>query len=139
VTPTRPRPTATRRATDTPTPTPAPTTVPPSATEPEDGALFSGEDAVIKLAWRSGHTLARDECFLVTLRWTESGAPAENPACVQQTYWYVDEQLYLRADQETERIYYWSVRLARRTTDADGGTEFIPFSPSSEERSFYWK
>jgi hypothetical protein len=138
-TPTRPQPTATRRATDTPTPTPAPTTAPPGATEPEDGALFSGEGAVIKLAWRSGYTLARDECFLVTLRWTEGGAPAENQVCVQETYWYVDELLHLRADQETERIYYWSVRLARRTTDGDGVVQFVPFSPPSAERSFYWK
>lgn len=138
-TPTRRQPTATREATDTPTPTPAPTTVPPAAVEPENGALFGGEGAVIKLAWRSSHTLARDECFLVNLRWTEGGALVANQVCVQQTYWYVDKQLYLRADQETERIYYWSVRLARRTANADGVTEFVPFSAPGEERSFYWK
>lgn len=141
-----PTPTATRRQstatpqpTDTSTPTPLPTVVAPSAVEPEDGALFSGEDAVIKLAWRSSHTLARDECFLVNLRWTEGGAPAGDKVCVQQTSWYVDKQFHLRADQETERIYYWTVRLARRTTDSDGAAEFVALSQPSAERSFYWK
>lgn len=136
---TRPRPTATPRPTDTSTPTPLPTSMPPSPVEPEDGAVFSGADAVIKLAWRSGHTLAQDECFLVELRWTEDGAPANSQVCVQQTYWYMDKLLYLRADLETERIYYWAVRLARQETGEGGETEFVPFSPPSEERFFYWK
>jgi hypothetical protein len=94
---------------------------------------------VIRLAWRSSHTLARDECFLVNLSWTERGAPANNEACLQQTYWYIDSLLYLRADQETGRIYYWTVRLARGQTSAEGSTTYIPLSPPSEERYFYWK
>lgn len=136
---TRQPPTSTPRPTDTSTPTPLPTVMPPSAVEPEDGAVFTGEDAVIKLAWRSGHTLARDECFLVELRWTEGGAPAQSQVCVQQTYWHMDKLLHLRADQETERIYYWTVRLARGEPGAEGETEFVLLSPPSEERSFYWK
>ncbi len=131
--------TATARPADTSTPTPLPTVAPPSAVEPETGASFAGELAVIRLAWRSNHTLARDECFLVNLRWTEGGAPANNETCVQQTFWYVDTLLYLRADQETDRTYYWTVRLARRATGSEGGTSFIPFSPPSEERFFYWR
>jgi RNA polymerase subunit RPABC4/transcription elongation factor Spt4 len=136
---TRPRPRATATPTDTPTPTPLPTSAPPSAYDPEDGATFSGSNAIIRLAWRSTHTLAADECFLVDLRWTEGGAPASNEACVQETHWYVDGLLYLRADQETGRIYYWTVRLARRQTDSEGNTTFVAFSDPSEERTFYWK
>lgn len=131
--------TATPRPTDTSTPTPLPTVAPPTIVEPESGALFSGEAAIIRLAWRTNHTLAPTECFLVGLRWTEGGAPASNEVCVQQTFWYVDELLYLRPDQETDRVYYWSVRLARRETGSDGSTSFVPLSPQSEERLFYWK
>jgi RNA polymerase subunit RPABC4/transcription elongation factor Spt4 len=136
---TRQRPSATPQPMDTPTPTPLPTVAPPSAIGPEDGVSFSGTNAVVRLAWQSPYSLARDECFLVDLRWTEGGAPAHNEACVEQAYWYVDDLLYLRADQETDRIYYWTVRLALRQTDSEGSTTFVPFSPPSEERSFHWR
>ena len=124
--------------TDTSTPTPLPTSAPPEPYNPEDGSTFSGASAIIKLAWRSTHTLAIDECFLVDLRWTEGGAPALNETCVQETHWYLDDLLHLRADQETGRIYYWTVRLARRQTDSAGNTTYATFSAPSEEFSFYW-
>jgi hypothetical protein len=123
----------------TATPTPQPTVAPPTIVEPEDEAPYDGARAIIKLAWTSSHTLASDECYLVTLRWTEGGAPAATEICVQGTSWFVDESLHLRADQETQRVYYWSVRLAQKRTNEEGIEEFVPLSPSSEERSFYWK
>jgi hypothetical protein len=106
---------------------------------PEDGALFGGENAKIELAWSSGHTLRVDECFLINVRWTELGAPASTQVCVQTTSWFVDEVLHLRADQETDRVYGWSVRLAREETGEGGADQYSPFSPPSEERSFYWR
>jgi hypothetical protein len=58
---------------------------------------------------------------------------------VQETVWNVDKLLYLRADQETERKYYWSVRIVRKRTDASGQETFVPLSLPSEERTFYWR
>jgi len=122
----------------TETPTPAPTAAPPTSLRPEDGALFSGDSAKIELAWTSKHTLKPNECFLVTVRWTEGGARTSTQVCVQATSWFVDESLYLRADQETDRVYDWSVQLAREETDESGQETFSPFSPSGGERSFHW-
>ncbi len=138
---TRARPTNTPKPKTTPTftPTPQPTLEPPTLDKPEDGAVFNGAEANIELGWSSTHTLAPDECFLIGLRWTENGSPAGIQVCVQRTSWFVDAGLYLRADQETERVYYWSVSLARKTTDADGNAQYTPLSPASEERSFFWK
>jgi len=107
--------------------------------KPEDGALFSGENAKIELAWSSGHTLKPDECFLVTVRWTERGAQSGTQVCVQATSWFVDGSLHLRADQETDRIYDWSVQVAREESDDGGQVTFTPLSPSGSERSFHWR
>jgi hypothetical protein len=140
-TPTRVWPTWTPRprASPTPTPSPRPTVAPPALVQPEDAAPFEGENAIIKLAWSSNHTLRSGECYRVILRWTEAGAPASTDVCVQQTSWFVPEALHLRADQETERVYYWRVQLVQSQTDADGNATYAPLSPSSEERSFHWK
>ncbi len=138
---TRARPTNTPRPKTTPTftPTPRPTLAPPTLDRPEDGAVFHGAEAKIELGWESAYTLAPDECFLITVRWTENGSPAGTRVCVQRLSWFVDAGLYLRADQETERIYYWSVSLARKTTDAEGNEQYTPLGPPSEERTFFWK
>jgi RNA polymerase subunit RPABC4/transcription elongation factor Spt4 len=141
-TPTRAWPTWTPqpKQTATPTPTATPAISPPVLLQPGDTAPFSdAEKANIKLVWSSDHTLKPDECYLVTLRWTERGLPASNPACVQATYWFVDTALYLRADQETGRIYFWNVRVARKTVGSDGSTVYVPLSAASQEWSFYWK
>ncbi len=137
-----PTPTRTRRPATptrpTETPTPLPTVAPPTPTEPEDGTSL-GSNANFKLAWLSNHTLKPDECYLVTLRYTHMGAEVRMPLCVQETYWWVDEGLYLQADQETDRVYYWSVRVVRKVVGEDEEETFVPLSPSSEEWSFYWR
>jgi hypothetical protein len=137
-----PTPTRTRRpATPTlpaDTPTPAPTVAPPILVEPEEGVPFAEND-IFKVAWRSSHTLKPDECYLVTIRYTHQGAEVRLPVCVQETFWWVDHALYLQADQETGRVYYWSVRVVRKETDADGNEAFAPLGPPSEEWSFYWR
>jgi hypothetical protein len=140
-----PSPTATRaRPTATPTrptatPTPEPTGVPPTVLRPEDEAVFGGAEASIELAWTTSHILAPDEYFEVTLRYTQQGARVELPVYVQSASWFVDEALYLAADQETDRVYYWWVRLVRKTTGEDGNMEYVPLSGTSVERSFYWR
>jgi hypothetical protein len=123
----------------TETPTPAPTVAPPAPVKPEDGALFSGENAKIEVAWTSSHTLKPNECFLVLLHWTERGAPASTQVCIQATSWFVDSALHLRADQETDRLYDWSVAVARKSTGENGQEVLTPFSPPSTERSFHWR
>ena len=137
-----PTPTRTRRAA-TPTrppdtPTPMPTVAPPVPVEPADGSPFT-ETAIFKLAWQSSHTLKPDQCYLVTVRYTMGGVEVNLPVCVQETYWWVDRTLYLLADQETGRVYNWSVRVAQKERDADGKETYVPLSPASEEWAFYWK
>jgi RNA polymerase subunit RPABC4/transcription elongation factor Spt4 len=136
---TRVPPTATPTVLPSDTPTPVPTAPPPTLLEPADGEAFGGKDAIVKLVWSSGYTLGPDECFRVTVQWTEQGAMAANEVCVQDTLWFMPESLYLRADQETDRLYSWSVEVARRITDVSSNVRFQPFSPSSEERSFHWR
>ncbi len=134
-------PSPTRKATATPaapTATPMPTVAPPVPAEPDDTATF-GPDATFRLGWTVGYTLKQDECFLVTIRYTQEGNPAASQYCVQETFWYVSkEDLYSKADQETGRAYYWSVRLARKGVDADGKETYTPFSLPSVEKVFYW-
>ena len=139
-TPTRVWPTwtPTPRTTPTATPIPLPTTAPPTLVRPANGEPFTGENAIIELAWSSSYTLRTDECYLVTVRWTENGAAASTQVCMQATSWFVDRLLYLRADQETNRIYYWSVQIVRRGGQPGSG-DYVPLSPASEEHFFYWK
>lgn len=140
-----PTPTATRaRASRTPTsppptPTPLPTVVPPVLVEPEDEAPFDTQRAIIKLAWRGSYTLTQNDFYEVSLRWREAGSPATNLVYVQETFWFVPEALYLRADQETDRVYYWSVRLVHKEADAEGNEVVVPLSSASEEWAFYWR
>jgi RNA polymerase subunit RPABC4/transcription elongation factor Spt4 len=140
-TPTRTQPTwtPTPAATSTFTPTPTPTIAPPTLEKPGDKDPFDGEEAIIPLTWQSSYSLRRDECYLVTVRWTENGAPVSNEVCTQEMVWNVEKWLYLRADQETDRLYYWSVRIVRKGTDASGQVTYIPLTSPSEERAFYWR
>ena len=134
-------PKPTRRATATPaaaTATPLTPVAPPVLVEPESGSTHS-PDATFRLGWTASNTLKSDECFLITIRWTQEGNAAAMPICVQEPYWYVQKDaLYGKADQQTGRAYYWSVRLARKGVGADGKETYIPFSSHSAEWVFYW-
>jgi hypothetical protein len=101
--------------------------------------VFNGEKAVIKVVWASSYTLKSDECYLVSVSWSRQGSIQGTETCVQSTSWFVDAWLYLQADQESGRLYHWTVRIARRGNDAQGNNIFIPLSPSSEARTFSWK
>jgi hypothetical protein len=137
-TPTRTRrpPTPTRPP---PTPTPMPTVSAPILVGPEDGATFGGADAVIRLAWQSNHTLKSGECFLLIVRYVGSGSEVELPVCLQETQWWVDDGLYLQADQETDRAYHWRVLVAREEIDEEGNVSYVPLGPASREWTFYWR
>ena len=106
--------------------------------EPENGSPHSQGDT-FRLGWQSSYTLKPDECYLITVRYTHQGNAGATQICVQETSWYVDKGLYGLADQETGRIYYWNVRLARKSVDADGKETYTPFSLPSEEWIFYWQ
>lgn len=90
------------------------------------------------MAWAGNHTLKPDEYYVVHVGWTENGAPNFTEVSLQTTSWYVSELLWLRADQETGRAYYWHVYLARKETGDNGQDILVPISPPSKERSFYW-
>ncbi|MBN1659554.1 MAG: zinc ribbon domain-containing protein [Anaerolineae bacterium] len=144
-------PTATpRRFTATPLPTPTPLTTPtptvpalsaPTPLSPEGGAVFSDRDANIELTWTSNHTLRPTEYFEIQIRYSEEGTDNEIviPIHVQRTSWFVDDGLYARASQQTERAYHWSLRLVRREVADDGSERYVPLSSLSDERTFYWK
>lgn len=140
LTPTPVWPTWTPRPKTTPTdtPTPVPTLAPPMLQEPQDKAPFSGENSIVKLVWSSSYSLKPNECFLVVIRYTRQGVEETRQVCIQNSHWIVDSALYPLADLAGGRVYYWSVRLARRETDANGNEVFVPLSPPSEEWSFSW-
>jgi hypothetical protein len=105
---------------------------------PEDGAPH-GEDDKIRMAWVSNYTLSPNEFFEILIRYTHDGNEITLPVRVQATFWFVDEGLYLQADQETGRAYVWGVRVVRQTKDAEGNDAYLPLSPLSEEWVFYWR
>lgn len=135
---TRVRPSATPTESP-PTPTPAPTVPPPTLEKPESGTPYGGANAKIQLLWRGSHTLDSNEFYEVTLRYIHLGAEVPLKVRVQGVSWMVDEMLYGQADQETQGVYHWSVRLVRRATDAEGNEGYVPISPASEEWLFYWR
>lgn len=91
------------------------------------------------MAWQSFHTLTPDECYLLTVSYVRGGARVDLPVCVQETQWWVDDGLYLQADQETGRAYHWSVRVVRRELDDEGNVRYVLLGPPSEEWTFYWR
>ena len=131
------------RATPTPlapTPTPAPYLPAPVLTGPGDQASCGGDKAQILLEWEPVPGMTAGDSYMITLNWTQLGAP-------QNYFWYapstastqrVPLQLWGQADQLPARAYRWSVRAVRLTTDGQGGELIIPLSPASETRTFYW-
>ena len=137
-TPTRTLRPYTPTPTPTDTPTPAPTVPPPVLRGPEDGSTY-GTNAIIRLAWQSNHTLKPDECYLLTVSYVKDGAPVDLTMCMQEPQWWVDDGLYLQADQETNRAYHWKVVVARKQVAEDGTIHYSPLGPASQEWTFYWR
>lgn len=106
-------------------------------TLPEDGTTFTV--VTIMLSWTASYSLGPDQFFEVRLRYTHDGEEVVLPTYTQTWQWFVDPALYLQADQETNRAYYWHIRTVLKGTDSAGKVTYIPISPISEERVFYWK
>lgn len=141
-------PTATPRPSDTPpagqpTPLPQPT-LPPQATlsptvllGPEDGAAFTGPDAVIVLNWQEARPLAADEYYLVTIPYPHDGGTWQEVQWVQQASFQVPAYLYGLLSEPRE--CRWYVTLMRQTgTDAEGKKEGVALGEPSETRTFVW-
>ena len=106
--------------------------------EPEDESSY-GRDAIFRLAWQSEYTLKPGECFLLTVGYVQNGSEVELDMCMQDRQWWVNDGLYLQADQETGRAYQWWVTVVREETGDDGNVSYIPMGPSSEKWTFYWR
>jgi len=134
-----PKPRATPTAAP-PSPTPAPYLAVPVLLNPGNELRFDGEKAQIELKWEAiqGMPTGADFGYQVVIRWTEQGVPQEySPPSTPLTAMPFPGWLWGRADQPLRR-YEWFVRVVRLTTDGQGGEIFIPLSPASETRSFYW-
>lgn len=118
--------------------TPAPTVSPPVLVSPEDGTSYNGAGAIIELAWSSNHTPTATEYFEVTVRYSQAGVEVRLPVYIQTTSWFASTSLLGRADQESGRRHTWSVRVVRQETGSDGEPTYVPLSPASQERTFYW-
>lgn len=133
---TRSRPAATRPPA-TSTPTLLPSLEAPVAEQPEDQTTYTA--LTIKMSWTTNYSLGTNQFFEITLRYRHAGTEVLLPTYVQTWQWFVDQALHLQADQETNRAYFWSVRVVQKVTDASGKTTYVPLSLASEERVFYWK
>ncbi len=103
-----------------------------------DGTPYHGPSNGPTLTWSGDYALRTGECFRVTVRWTELGSPALTQVCVAGNSWRVPQELYARADQQTDRTYEWSVAVARVQTAADGQTAYVALGPESLVWSFTW-
>lgn len=136
--PTRTRASATRPP-PTRTSTPAPSLGAPVPQLPEDRTTFEGAGTSFQLAWTTNYSLGPDQWFEIVVRYTRLGVEVRLPVYVQTWEWFMDKSLYLQADQETGRAYYWQVRAVQKVTDSAGQVRYVPLSPASDEREFFWK
>lgn len=135
---TRSRPTRTA-APPTQTLTPAPSLAAPVLLLPENGTTFNGSSEKIRLTWSSPYNPTSPDWFEVTVRYTHLSQEVKALVYVQTAYWFVDPPMFGLADQLSGRMYQWSVRLVRQTTNSSGNQIYVPTSPSSAEWAFYWK
>lgn len=83
--------------------------------------------------------MSPDEYYELRVRYTHEGVEIPLLVHTQDVSWWVDEQLYGKADQETEGLHYWGVRLVRKTIDSEGNETYVPIGPWSEEWTFFWR
>ena len=130
------RPTATRRPGATRTPTPR--FVAPRLAAPADQAQFQGSGARIVLSWEPMGTLAEDEWYALSVRFTADGVARYSGTWTKDTSWVVASDLYGKAGQ-AERAFQWDVTVMKQTgLRPDGGQEGVALSPKSETRTFLW-
>jgi len=130
-----PTPTATRTRTPSPTPTQH---LALRLVAPQDQERFEGLDAQVILSWEPAGTLAEDEWYGVSLRFTADGVVQYGGTWTKDTSWVVVSDFYTKADQ-AERAFQWDVTVMKQTgSQPDGSREGIALGPASETRTFLW-
>jgi hypothetical protein len=105
---------------------------------PVDQAQFQGSSAQIVLTWEPAGTLAEDEWYGVSVRFTTDGAAQYTGTWTKDTSWMVTSDVFAKAGQ-TERTFQWDVTVMKQTgSRPDGGREGVAVSPKSETRTFIW-
>jgi RNA polymerase subunit RPABC4/transcription elongation factor Spt4 len=135
---TPPPPTLTPTRPPAPTRTPTPRFATPHLLSPENGLEFRGGGAQITLQWEAAGSLAEDEWYALSLRFTGGGVVRYSGTWTKETSWVVPNELYMKAGQ-SERAFEWDVVVMKQTgTKPDGGRDGVAVSASSETRSFFW-
>jgi serine/threonine protein phosphatase PrpC len=126
-----------------PTPKPSGTPIPraayqaPTLSGPENGAAFSGPDAVIVLSWGKVGDLANDEYYVVTIPYPHDGGTWHEVQWSKKPELQVPEYLYSLLSEPRE--CQWYVTVMRQTgTDAGGNKTGVALSDRSEVRTFVW-
>jgi hypothetical protein len=106
---------------------------------PANGQVFRGTGQVVVLTWASVGILAKDEWYVVSLRYEAEGIDQPPNAWTKTTSWRVPADAYPSSDDVASRLLRWDVIIKRQThTGPDGTPEGVDMSPVSLTRSFYW-
>jgi len=156
-TPTMPPITATAILTSTPTPgitpTASATTIPPSPTTPplpksiysapdligpDDGMVFRGKEADVRLMWGAVGDLAADDYYVVISDFLHEGQLWHDWQWTKQTELKMPRYMFDNA-KDDHRIE-WRVVVWRLTgTQSDGSREGVAVGNESPKRSFIWQ
>jgi len=128
-----------------PTPTPLPPTATPTSAlsfpapvllSPEDGKVFTG--GTVELRWESVGPLAKNEWYVVSVRYPRGGVMQYKGKRTKETSWKLPWEEYYNKSDPPDHIYYWDVVVAREVT-IGGESKMEDISPKSETRTFYWR
>jgi serine/threonine protein phosphatase PrpC len=126
-----------------PTPRPSRTPQPhiaygaPVLTGPEDGATFTGPDAVIVLSWEAVGDLAQDEYYVVTIPYPHEGATWHEIAWTKGLSFQLPEYLYELISEPRE--CQWNVAVMRQTGIGDEGEKTgVALGEPSVTRTLVW-
>jgi len=123
----------------TPPATPASKYETPFLLWPKDGQVFQGPEAAIMLSWASVGILARDEWYLVTIRYDTGEEIKSLTEWTKATSWHLPASLYPPAERKG-RLFQWDVVVIRKTAPTIAGTaEGIVLSPKDDPRNFTWE
>jgi len=107
---------------------------------PVDQAEFQGINTEIRLEWEAVGTLAEDEWYAISVRFTglEGQVEHRGERVQDRTTWRVRQEYHSRVSS-TERAFEWDITVEREISNPDGSVSGIPLSPTSETRVFYWR
>lgn len=115
----------------TPTATPDPGLAAPALLAPAQGAVLSGDNAVL-LSWTSVAVLSPDEWYVVTVRANESNKVVQS-YWTRSTTWRLPNEY--RGGGNAGMDYSWRVQVRLGTEEKPGPA----VSPQSIERRFTWR